>query len=149
MTIKEYIKLIKKEFSFLFREYDFKITYSEEYRKGYGWFHIGLESKTCRILFSREHGGGNVFFGSPDAPFNDDGDQRWTRMLNLLAYLSKKEWNWEFLDRLSPVERAVAWLSFNAKELEPVCGQILAMFRSQETVAEWKPKYEQFIHNRS
>jgi len=145
MNIKEYTKIIKKEFSFLFKKYGFKIVHSEEFRSGYGWFHIGLESKACRILFAREQGGGNIFIGNLDAPFNDDNDERWVHLLNLLSYILNKKWAWTFLDKLSPNERIVAWLSFNSRELEPICGQILEMFSSEEAIATWRPSYDQYI----
>ena len=145
MTIKEYLILIKKTFPYLFKKYEFKVVYSEEYRPGYGWFKIGLESKTCRILFVREQGGGIMFLGPIDAPFNNEDDDRWVVALTLLAYLLKKKWDWRFLDKLHPKDSAFAWLSYNARELEPFCGQVLEMFRSSEIIAEWKPAYKKYL----
>jgi hypothetical protein len=144
-SIDEYSRLIQERFPYLFKEYGFRISYSKEYRLGYGWFRIGLESKKCRILFAREQGGGIMFLGAADAPFNNEDDTRWVPMLNLLAYLLNKQWDWRFLDGLPQDERVTTWLAFNAKELEPMCEQVIEMFRSTEVVAEWKPKYDEFI----
>ncbi len=147
MTLEEYVKLIMKEYSYLFSRYRFKVVHKEEYRPGY--FSIGLESDVCRILFAGEQGGGVMYLGTIDAPFRYEDHPKWVLVLNLLSYLLQKEWDWSFLKEKSPSERTAAWESFMAKEFEPVSAQILDMFRSPEVVAHWRPVYEEYEEGRA
>lgn len=147
MTFEEYIKLIMKEYSYLFSRYKFKVVHREEYRPGY--FSVGLESDVCRILFAGEQGGGVMYLGTLDAPFRYEDDPKWVLALNLLSYLLKKEWDWSFLKGKSSSEQIVAWESFMAKEFEPVSARILDMFRSPETVAQWRPTYDEYEEERT
>ena len=148
MTIEEYVILIQKKFSYLFNDYGFDIVYKDEYRSGYGWFRIGLESKSTRILFEREQGGGTVFLGSTTSTFNHDTNLQWVNMASILTYLLKEEWDWSFADRFSYKERPSVVLSFYSEKLQPMCEQIFKMFESQESIAKWKPEYEKYLNER-
>lgn len=146
MTIEEYLTLIKENFPYLFTEFAFDVVHQEEYRPSYGWFRIGLESPICRILFAREQGAGVMLLGPFAAPFDNENDPQWVDVMGLLAFILKMEWDWSFLDNVPFKEKHKDSMAFVSRQLKPVCEEVLKMFRSPETITEWRHEYDQFIH---
>lgn len=148
MTLEEYTTLIQKKFAYLFKDYGFQIVHKEKYRPGYDWFRVGLESKSIRVLFEREQGGGTVFLGSTTSSFSHESNLQWVNLSSILIYLLKEKWDWSFSEEIPYKERPSAILSFYAEKLQPMCEQVLKMFKSQEAIEKWKPDYEKYLNDR-
>jgi len=145
MHLEEYVALIQRYFFYLFDDYGFRIVYKEEYRKGHGWFRVGIESDKVRILFVREGGGGVLFLGTLSAPFGNEDAPQWANMLHLLSFVLQETVDWRFADGVPSTERPAVILSFYAEKLYPVCAQMLSMFASQDAIASWWSAYERYL----
>lgn len=143
IDIKTYVDLVEKHFSFL-KNCGFRIVYQNEYRPGYGWFRIGMESASARILFVRERGAGVLFIGPLFAPFHDEENPLWINIVQLLSFILKEKINWSLAENMKEGERVEAVFSFYAEKLRPVCNQVLSMFATQEAITSWYPLFEQW-----
>ncbi len=106
---------------------------------------MSKSSKKYRLLFYREFSGWNIFVGTLTAKFEKEIGE-WVLFKNLLFYLKQKEINKSDIDRKTYEEKVVASLQDTAKEFEPLVKQIIEIFCFSERLAQWKPNYDQLIH---
>jgi len=145
MNIDEYSQLIKEEFLYLFEEYHFSFVYIREHQNRFTVFRIGLQSDMCKILFVREQGAGVPFLGTLNAPFENEMTDQWVSLIGLLSYILKTDFNWSFLNNIPSSQRVQSSLSFSSKQFRPHCRQMIEMCASQESMANWKPTYKQYV----
>ncbi|WKZ35536.1 MAG: hypothetical protein QY332_18150 [Anaerolineales bacterium] len=145
MSIQEYLLKIKEKFPYLFDVYGFRIAYTKEFR--FDHYSIGLESDMLRLLFEQERGGWGIFVGKLDASF-DHKKNNWVNIYSLLPYLLKREVDWSTLSKYPYLEQVDVMLSLTARELAPLFSQIVEMFRSPDTIAQWKPAYDQYVKDK-
>jgi hypothetical protein len=145
MTVQEYLMVINEKFPYLFKDYGFKVIYTNEFRPDHNV--IGIESELFRILFEQERGGFTIFVGMSDASF-DDKKAGWVNLHSLMIYLLKREIDWSPLDKAPYSEQMDIMFSITAKEFAALYQQIAEMFRSHHVTAQWKPAYDQYLRER-
>jgi len=143
MLVEEYIQIIEEEFSYLFTRYGFSVTYSEQVKRYR--YRAGIESKICKMLFVREQGAGLIYLGPLSAPFLNEYSNQWIEIANLLMYLTHQRINWDMVNDYEGEARIRPIMKLIADKLEPFCNKVFEMFSSNEMIATWKPKYEQYI----
>ncbi len=149
MDVNKYSAIIKKNFSYLFSEFGFKVIYQNQ--NGDSKFYVGLQADTLKvkILFAKENlGSGLPLIGHLTASFHvlDYGDQ-WVGLIPLLHYLGNKEINWTHAAESAKNEDDLVDtdLILISETFKPFVNQSLKMFTSEEVIKEWKPKYEEFL----
>jgi len=145
MDLQELNGYIKKDFDFLFNNYQFSTKYSIERAKP---FHIrvGLESlkyPIIKILFIHEWAT-SVMLGYKDAEF--EKDLGWISQKRLVDFILKRKLRWPPDKVEMPYKEYILKdLSQSAMELEEYCEIIFRMFADTKTIEQWKPDFEKYV----
>jgi len=156
MLVDEYIQIAKDEFPYLF-EQDFKFLYKYQGEmRDLGRFAFGIESANyhMRILFSRQQGGGMIYFGPLTASFYAEYPYpkelsypyEWVEIAKLLRYLNQKPLDWSVLDRYQGEDQIRPSFHLISQSLMHHFPGVLEMFSSADAIDKWKPQYQEFFH---
>jgi hypothetical protein len=144
---KDFIKLIKKHFEYLFKEYKFDVVHSSSARGGEHCL-VVLESKDCRIKFYRSQGEVNILFGTLLSPIG------WEDVINKYRYWYYASAIINFITK-TPVGTANIFSKVHASRTEeeqikelseklyPICEDVIQLFR-QDNFGKWLFEYELF-----
>lgn len=145
----EFLKLIRRHFSYLFDEYGFTVMETRQYRKG-EFCMVFLKSEHALIRFEEELDSVSLLFGPVNAPlrweYAVEGTRYWYPIRPLLDFLKREPVDYEEI--LREAERFLSkTLEQQLEELScmlrPVCAQVLGLFR-HDAPAQWRTEYEKY-----
>lgn len=153
MLVKEYIQIIKGEFPYLFSQYGFEFTHSEQEKKYR--YKAGIESKiyNMKLMFSRQQGGGVFYLGPQSASFHVEYPYpkelgipyEWVTMDHLLIYLTRQRFNWDVVSQYEGEDRIRPVMRLLSEKFESFCPKAFEMFSSKEAMETWKFDYEKVL----
>ena len=151
MNIEQYKNLIEISFPYLFNQFNYKLVFKEQ--EGLYKLHVGLASTDhqARFFFVKESGGGGApLIGPSNASFYTIYHEEWIGLVPLLYFLGAEPIRWEKAD-LKPdeFEQAHEDLLMISDRVEPRVEQVLDMFKSDDSIQQWKPTFNEFLEKRS
>ena len=145
MKFEEFERLIRKEYiEGLLSPFSPYITHRREYQgHHYPGYEIGLNTKSCKLLFVWEEGSG-VMIGPLPSSFENTHDN-WFSLDRIVCFLSHRPFAWEPPYRnLSHDEQLTYNLQAIQKSSSPYINQIMSLFSNVEKMSECISSYENY-----
>jgi hypothetical protein len=150
MSLEELLEIIQKsKFQSLLSKHHFELVYRKHQKRGgiQDSYSIGFESSNCKLGFHCE-----ATIGAAMISKHSDWDKAgWIDLERVIAYLLKRpidrsNMEAEHPDRyISYKEKLIYKLSITAESFEPLFDNIVAMFKDEDTISQWKPSLENYI----
>lgn len=150
MFIDKLLEIIERsKFQDLLTSHNFKLVYKNHERRGgiQDSYSVGFESHVCKLGFYWE-----ATIGAFVIPKSSDWETiTWIDLSCVISYLLKQPINQFGVPKDYPSKqqlyenRMINELSDLAESFEPLFGQILKMFKDENTIDQWKPALEQYI----
>lgn len=144
---RDFIKLIKKHFKYLFKEYKFDVVHSSSAKGGEHSLVI-LESKDCRIKFYSSQGEVNILFGSLSSPIGWEdvinGYRYWYYASAIIDFITKTHVDAsKILSQVRASRSEEEQLKDLSEKLYPLCEDVIQLFR-EDNFGKWLFDYELF-----
>lgn len=151
---KEFSKLVRLHFGYLFEQFGFSVVHWDEARGALGeeCCLIILQSEDCRIKIYKSQGEVNLQFGTLSAPMDwtdqVEGTRQWYYLRGILSFLRKESLSIsELFQKTQGFETDDQQLAELSRELQPVCEQVIGLFR-EDVFERWREQYEQWQEER-
>ena len=148
----QYLEQIRRYFNYLFDQYGFQVAHCED-APGEARHLVVLESEACRIKFIQNRWDIYVEVGTLAAPIGwqdvapGQGIRYWYDIGSVLDFLERKPLDINELSQDQPVLTVDQQLAELATALQPVCDQLMALFR-EDTFERWQREYQEFKRER-
>ncbi len=144
MRLEELLTMIAHEFSNVFVENDFQLTY--QYERPYPThFRIGYSSGklNIKLLFVYEWRT-SLYIGTPDNSFEDEAG--WFYFERLVDFMLKRPMRWdEGYTNKTYAEFLKEDLANIGKELEQYSDQVFPLFRDKATIEKWESSFRNYV----
>jgi len=144
---RDFIKLIKKHFKYLFKEYKFDVVHSSSARGGEHCLVI-LESKDCRIKFYSSQGEVNILFGTLSSPIGWEdvinGYRFWYYASAIIDFITRTSVDTAHIfSKVRASKSEEEQLKDLSEKLYPLFEDVIQLFR-EDNFGKWLFDYESF-----